>query len=189
MTMAKCTVYRIDTGEILRAVDCLETDLELQAGEGEAIWPDEKLDDTAWRIVDGEKQPREPDFAELERVLLSRIDQSAETARALHITVTAGQAAVYFAKEAEARAFIDDPALMDIETPHLSMEAARTGQTRAACAAVILSKATEWRKASASIEALRLTGKAAVRAAETAEGKRAAADAVDWTLVTSGAAN
>lgn len=182
----KFSVYRPDTGEILRIIDlpddCTQEDIDLQAGEGEAIWP-EPLDDTKWQIVGGGKVARAADLVELERRLLARIDRAAETVRGYFITNTESQAAVYMAKEAEALALQANPALAEGATPHLSLEAARLGSSRAECGAVILAKAAEWRAASAAIEALRLGAKDAVRAAATEAAKRAAAD-IDWSPVT-----
>jgi hypothetical protein len=116
--------------------------------------------------------------------LLASIDQSAEYVRGLFITNTASQPSVYLAKESEARALMLNPSLSDASTPHLTIEAAQSGQTRAAVAVVIVAQADAWRQISASIEGLRLAAKNAVRSAPTITAKRAAA-VIDWSAITS----
>lgn len=184
----KFTVYNVATGEIARSGFCDEASLPLQAGDGEAVLAGVALDDTRYRIVDGQPVAREEDAAAVERALLSTIDRSAETVRALFVTNTESQAGVYLAKESEARALTDDPGLAESRTPHLTLEAARLGASRAELAAAILAKAAEWRAISAVIEDIRLGAKEAVRAAPTAAAKRQALAALDWTPVTGGEA-
>ncbi|HEY9155590.1 MAG TPA: hypothetical protein VIM69_10685 [Opitutaceae bacterium] len=54
--MLEYTVYDPLTGIILRYGECPEEDWDKQAGSGEAMWrTPEKLKDTEWMIVNGEK--------------------------------------------------------------------------------------------------------------------------------------
>lgn len=129
------------------------------------------------------RHERQADIGALEAELLARIDAEAEGVRGLFVTNTASQAGVYLVKEAEAKAFVADSGLDEAETPNLTREAARTGQSRMQVAMAILAKAAEWREISAVIEDIRLGAKDAVRAAATAPAKRAAA-VVDWSAVT-----
>ena len=102
--------------------------------------------------------------------------------RGKFITNTASQPAVYLAKEAEAVAVLADPETPESATPHITLEAARTEQSRGSLAAVIVAQADAWRQISAQIEDIRLAAKDAVRAASTVAGKRAAA-IVDWSAL------
>lgn len=53
----KFTVYRTDTGEIVKKGNCMPEDLALQAGEGEAVYQGHALNDTDWRIDLATLQP------------------------------------------------------------------------------------------------------------------------------------
>lgn len=122
------------------------------------------------------------DPAEVERALLEKIDREAEQVRALFITNTPSQPAVYLQKESEARAYMENPDIDDAEIPNIAREAVRTGTTKAEVAANILALAQQWRQISAEIEDLRLAAKDAVRAAQGVKGKRQAA-IVDWSPI------
>lgn len=178
------TLYRTDTGEILKKGHCLEGDLDLQAGDGEAVWPGEALDDEAWLIIDGEKVPRAPDLGEVERGLLTRIDRAADDIHARIMPKSPSLIETHRAKKAEAVALMQDPATAEALTPRLSLEAASLGITREDCAAIVLARAAEDETLSALIDDIRRAGKNAVRAAETDADKRAAAEAIDWSPVT-----
>ena len=178
------TVYRPDTGDIVKSGTCLPEDLSLQAGEGEAVIAGEAIDDTKWRIVGGAKVPRLVDLAELEHMLLAMIDRQADDVHARMMPKSASLAAAHAAKKAEALALQADPDIAEDMTPRLTLEAGTLGIGRASVAAVVLARAAEDETLSALIDDIRRTGKSAVRAAGTEDGKRAAAEAIDWSPVT-----
>lgn len=99
------------------------------------------------------------------------VDQSAESARQRFITPGYGQALVYETKRREAALVAlllgvpTEPTQADC--PHLWVEAAGLGLTVAAIAAEVTAQANAWLAASARIEVLRLTAKAAIDAAQT----------------------
>lgn len=111
--------------------------------------------------------------------LLARIDAEAEAVRAQYITPGSGQAMVYGAKQAEARAYqaAGEPADL-ADYPLIAAEVGTTAPTAAEIAALWLAMEAQWVQAAAAIEALRLSAKAAVR--EAAPEDREAAAVVAW---------
>ncbi|WP_054304548.1 hypothetical protein [Gemmobacter sp. LW-1] len=95
-------------------------------------------------------------------------------ARARMITDLPGQSMIYLAKEAEARAWIADPAPGIADYPLLSAELGITAPDAASLAQIWLNLATLWRSAAADLEALRLTANAAIDAATAVEEVEAA---------------
>jgi hypothetical protein len=183
--MPQYTLYDASTGQIQRSGEHPDLDfLRQNLAEGMAVYEGEALDDARWRMVDGAPVAVEAeiDLAALEKELLNYIDLSAEALRGHFITNTASQPVVYLAKESEALALMEDPDLSPALTPNLTLEAARLGESRFDVAVVILTQAHNWRQMSAVIENMRLSGKDAIRAADTAEAKRLAAD-VDWSPI------
>lgn len=116
------------------------------------------------------------EIADLEAELLARIDREAGAFRTRFITSVPGQAQTYVEKEREALAYQADP---NASYPFLTAEAAATGSTVAAVAALIAGTASAWRNLGAAIEGQRMGAKQAVKAAATYSGKLAAAE-VDW---------
>lgn len=108
-----------------------------------------------------------------------KIDQAAEQERALYITTGDGQAMVYQRKEAEARAFLDDPLIDPAKIPHIVSEANMQGKTFAEIAQLIIDMADAWMNISALIEGTRLKAKADVESATSLEEIRTAAE-VSW---------
>lgn len=88
-------------------------------------------------------------------------------ARAPLITILPGQEMIYLAKEAEARAWLTATAPDLADYPLLSAEIGLTAPTAAELADLWLTMSRQWRMAAAALEALRLTIKAAIDAAET----------------------
>jgi hypothetical protein len=106
---------------------------------------------------------------EARRDACATIDTAAETARLRYLTPGSGQAAVYLAKDDEARRVADDPAASADRYPLLAasigIERGLDGapaQTVADVAAIVLASATAWRQAAAQIERVRLGAKAAI---------------------------
>jgi hypothetical protein len=96
------------------------------------------------------------------------IDAAAGEARARHITVTPGQAETYFAKAAEARAYLDAGSPVDLEAwPWIAADAAAFGVSGATAANSILANRDAWTQLGAHIEEVRLRAKAAVNAASS----------------------
>lgn len=125
-----------------------------------------------WVVRD--RTPEE--IADLEAELLARIDREAGEFRTRFITDVPGQAQTYAEKEREAREYQVDP---NGTFPFLTFEAATTGASLAAVAALIIATADAWRQLGAAIEGLRMGAKQAVKDATTYSGKLAAAE-VDW---------
>jgi hypothetical protein len=122
-------------------------------------------------------------LASLREAWKRTVDQSAEAARQVYITPGFGQALTYETKRREAAVVM---ALLGVpmqptqaDCPHLWAEAAGLGLTVAAIAAEVTAQANVWLAASAQIEVLRLTAKAAIDAATSeAEIKAAAQNAM-----------
>lgn len=110
------------------------------------------------------------------------IDADAEATRSLFITPGSGQAMTYLRKEAEADAWLADNSA---SVPFLEAEAAATGVTVAALAALVSARAAQWAAIGPKIEAARMGAKQAVLAAGNLAAI-AAARAVDWAAVTEG---
>lgn len=94
-------------------------------------------------------------------------DAAAGAARARYITVAPGQEATYQIKEAQARAYLATGTIGGM----MQAEADALGQTVAAVAATVVATADAWIQLATGIEALRIGGKAQVRAA------------TDWTAI------
>ncbi|NEI70947.1 hypothetical protein GR212_15290 [Rhizobium lusitanum] len=111
------------------------------------------------------------------------IDQQVSQARALFITLTPGQEAVYAIKLAEAqRIAADYHNVPEGETPHIAAEATEDGVSRFEKAAEILTRDQHWKVGSQMIEAIRRSANAALAAAKTAPEIRAAT-VIDWRAV------
>ena len=90
-------------------------------------------------------------------------------ARSALITTLPGQQMIYLAKEAEARAFLTDPAPDLAAYPLLAAEIGITAPDALQLAQVWLNMGDLWRSTAAGLEALRLGAAAAVEAAGTVE--------------------
>ena len=88
-------------------------------------------------------------------------------ARAAYITTLPGQQMIYMAKEAEARAYVADPAPDMATYPLLSAEIGITAPDAWQLAQIWLAMADLWRHAAARIEAWRLGVAAQIEAAAT----------------------
>ena len=110
------------------------------------------------------------------------IDAQAEAARAQFITAAPGQMGTYLNKQAEAAAYLADSAK---PTPYLTAEAAATGTTVAALAALVHGTATAWLAVDVKIEAARRGAKVAASEATDAAGIWAATN-INWQDVING---
>ncbi|WP_323041588.1 hypothetical protein [Gemmobacter sp.] len=104
----------------------------------------------------------------------ARLAAHIAAARASYITILPGQDMIYQAKEAEARAWIADPAPDLEDYPLLSAEIGLTAPDAQSLAQLWLNMASLWRQAAAGLEAVRLTVGAAIEAATTVEAITAA---------------
>lgn len=109
----------------------------------------------------------------------AQIDAEAEATRSLFITPGSGQAMTYLRKEAEAASWLADNSA---SVPFLDAEAAATGVTVAALAALVAARAAQWAAIGPKIEAARMGAKQAVQEAGNLAAI-AAARAVDWAAV------
>lgn len=116
---------------------------------------------------------------DLKKLLKSRIDTEAETARLRYITGGAGQAMTYQQKAAEAADCLSHAAPQLDDFPLLAAEVGITAETLLGVAQVVFEAHQQWRQVGATIEALRLTGKQAVDVAETITDAQSSA-AIIW---------
>lgn len=130
-----------------------------------------------WHRLQAEAEGPPPSLEEVKPAALARIDAEAEAERLRHVTPGAGQAMVYMAKEAQARACLADPApdpqdypllacTIGIERHPVTGDLATTVQE---VAAIVIAVAGGWAQVAAGIEAARLAAKAAVEAAQSSE--------------------
>ena len=110
------------------------------------------------------------------------IDKAAAAASSRYITVGAGQGMRYLKKLAQAEAYLaaETPNIDDY--PIIKAEADAMEEDYGTRAQVIVDIATAWETIAASIEAARISGKAAVNAAEANEGVITARDTAVGTL-------
>lgn len=156
-------------------------DLSIEVkGQVEAHWAEDvgggETRAERWHRLQAEPEGPPPSLEEVKAAALVRIDAEAEAERLQHVTPGAGQAMVYLAKEAQARACLSevDPDPQDypllactigIERHPITGEEATTVQE---VAAIVIAVAGGWAAVAAAIEAARLGAKAAVEGAETA---------------------
>jgi len=144
------------------SVDCIWTD-RLIAIEG------------GWRAESSTEK-----LAVLKIQLQAAIDRDAERERLRYVTPGATQQAVYVAKEDEARRASAEQSPDPADYPLLAASIGIEGETVSDVAGVVLATAAAWRQIAGAIEAARLGTKAAIAAATTEAGARAAAAAVAW---------
>lgn len=123
----------------------------------------------------------------------ARLDQAKAEARAAvnamagqvrqaFITDLPGQDMIYLGKEAEARAWLADPAPQPAAYPLLMAEVGVTAQTAAELAALWLTMGAQWRLVAAAIEAARMTALRDVSVAADAAAVAAAVAAMTQAL-------
>lgn len=108
-------------------------------------------------------------LAAAKTVARAEITARISAARSAMITTLPGQQMIYLAKEAEARAFLTDPAPDLAAYPLLSAEIGITAPDALQLAQIWLNMGDLWRSTAAGLEALRLGAAAAVEAAGTLE--------------------
>lgn len=119
------------------------------------------------------------ELASVQDVLLQRIDMAAETSRLQYITNGSGQALIYYAKSAEAKAYQTDQNPDPKNYPLLSASVSDGGDL-AGVAKDVLDKTAAWTAIGAAIEAVRLPAKAAVQAATAVDAAAAIVSALVW---------
>ena len=167
-TSKRGTVYDTATGRVKRVTGNMDRH-PLLTGEamlaGVAAIPGEKVDITAVppTLV---SDPAALDQLALVRVAaFADIDRMAGEMRSRIGSQGFGQEMTYLAKEAEATAFLADPAPDTAGYPLLAAEVGVTGGDLAAVAAVVAAMARSWRHGAGQIEAVRLGAKQAVASA------------------------
>lgn len=118
--------------------------------------------------------PAEQLLAEAKASARQYLTDAISTARTAMITDLPGQDMIYLAKEAEARAWIADPAPDPEDYPLLVAEIGITAPSAAELAQLWLNLASLWRTTAAQLEALRMAVGGAIEAAETVEDVDAA---------------
>lgn len=96
---------------------------------------------------------------------LADVNRTIGEVRSAYITTIPGQEMIYLAKEAEARAWLADPAPDPADYPLLVAEIGITAPDAAQLAQLWLNMAALWRGVAATLEALRLGTAAALSAA------------------------
>lgn len=110
------------------------------------------------------------DLAEARAAAIARINSAADSLRRLHVTAITGQDMIYLRKEAEARAWLADPAPDLAAYPLIAAEVGVTAPTAHELAQLWLNMAALWVAIAAPLETARLSGIDAVeRAADPAD--------------------
>lgn len=126
---------------------------------------------------------RQYDLSDLKKATKDQIDEAAAAVRRHIITLHDGMPMVYAEKRREAEEYsgsvIANAPLNELETPHLTLEAAAWGISRLDMAGMILNSALFWANISAQIDTLRVVHKAMVDNATTEAAIRAAAQ-INW---------
>lgn len=163
----------------------IETGAELYAGSGNtgSAAYQQVPEGAALIVVPQAVVARTPrDLDALRAALIVGVDASAEDVRQRILTPGAGQALVYSAKLAEARAVLSGA---DEPTPFLTAEADARSITVAEMAAQVVAAAARWAQAGAAIEATRACAKQELFQAATLGGLIEAAR-VAWPDFTTG---
>lgn len=178
----------IENGIVVNLVR-LADDAEWTPQSGQTLGPDGGAIGDSW---DGAVYtPAQPAgvLADIKSTLLNRIDADAERERGSYLTSGSGMAMVYLEKFAQAQAVAaigqaaaDAMTQSDRESqfPTLSASIGIEAASLWDCAHLVLEKYAQFAALSLYIERARLAGKAAVKAATTIEGVRAAYAAVAW---------
>lgn len=152
----------------------------ITAGKAVSISGGFKIVDTP--IVNDPDPDANLDLGQWKAKLISNIDADAETARLRYITAGAGQAMTYQQKAQEAAsvlALVGSGEIDQTGFPLLAAEIGITAPSLIEVAQVVNTAYQGWRIVGAGIEALRLSGKAAVSAAQTITAAKNAA-AITW---------
>lgn len=120
-----------------------------------------------------------PPLLSVKSVLMAQIDSEAEACRLRYITGGAGQAMTYQQKATEAADCLAQSNPQPDDFPLLAAEIGITAETLLVVARVVFDAHQGWRQVGATIEALRLSAKQTVAAAETAADALSAAQ-IDW---------
>jgi hypothetical protein len=162
-------------------------------GWGDGTWIEHEAAQIGWTdqggVLVGPPVDTTVDLVKLKAGLSSRIDDDAERVRLRYITPGAGMAMTYQEKFAQAQAVSAlgeqaanamSQAERELQFPTLSASVGLEAATLWGCAELVLEKYAQFATLSMTIERLRLSGKAAVKAATTEAEARAAYDAVIW---------
>ena len=162
--------YDPQTGAVLSLISVIE-DQDMPAGITNYIivddnFPTDFLSD--WEIQNG--------IAVQTAIVSERedaktlVDQKIGETRLLFITEIAGQNMTYQRKEEQARSYVADPILAELnisQYPFITKEASATGLTNAQVAANVITQADGWVSLGSDIEAIRIGSKMELEAATT----------------------
>ena len=125
----------------------------------------------------------QPDMAAVVAYAEAVIDAQADQQLAPYMSLSAGRAMTYMAKEAQATAYLaaadPDPA----DYPLIAGEVGITGETARAVAETILAMSKAWHAVGAAIEAVRLAAKKQAREAGSLEAVQAVLDGLTWPVL------
>lgn len=116
----------------------------------------------------------------LKQAACARIDSTAEATRALFLTLGSGQAMTYQAKEAEARALLQDQNPDPNTYPMLAAMIGLDGETLEDVGETIRTRADAWSLIGAEIERIRQSAKQAAKAAASQQELENILDGLTW---------
>ncbi|GFK94409.1 Prophage tail fiber assembly protein TfaE [Fundidesulfovibrio magnetotacticus] len=125
-------------------------------------------------------QDWQPDMAAVTAYAEAVIDAQADQQLSPYMSLSAGRAMTYMAKEAQARAFLAASEPVAADYPLIAGEVGITGATPREVAETILAMSQAWHSIGAAIEAARLAAKKQVREAASPEAVQAVLDSLTW---------
>lgn len=170
-------IYHDDEGRILYAI---ETGDALPGTHIEMPGP-APTDLADWRVIEG-ALVRVVDLVTAQDRARQAVNQARGAARLRYITDIPGQQMVYADKEAQAAAWLADPAPDPAHYPAITAEIGITAPTAHEVAQIYLNEAALWRQISAGIEGVAMAAHAAIDAATTAEACEAVAAGIEGQL-------
>lgn len=159
------------TGDYLLSGQCRDSDLRLQAREGQFV-------------IETEAPPVSVASVNLDPIIKSlcdKVDNEAGVFRAKFITVGAGQEMTYVFKTAEAMSWTENTPVS--ETPFLAAEALATGKTIKQTRDLVVQTASQFIFLGSRIEGTRMGAKQIIKEATNAKDMLAAAT-IDWEALT-----
>lgn len=129
-----------------------------------------------WKVINGEIAL--DDIGPAQEIAVAWANHAVGEKRTEFITSIPGQEMIYQAKEAEARAYLDDAAPDMDNYPLLEAEIGVTASSASELAALWIQMGKQWRDIAAVLECARLTAVNAIRAASDMDGIEAAKSAL-----------
>lgn len=170
-------LYDPGSGEVLAVMDA---PLRQDAGLWLAVPAFDLGDLSDWRVAAGALVQVSLEGARVQAI--ARVNTAAGLVRRRYITEIPGQEMVYLQKEAEAVAFLADPAPDPARYPFITAEVGATAPSAHEVAQVYVNLAAILRSAGAALEQLRLGAIVAIETTDTAAGIEAAVASFDAAL-------